>query len=146
MDNFSARFPEKLFGKFIRIRMGHIDGSDFGVDDQTGANAAGLMGAIEHRVSGAGAIETSLDDGVLLRVHTPAEFMVLSGGHILLFPQATHIGAMSYTFGTAVVAAGEYLVVFHEDSAYLAAQTSAASGGQKGHFHEVLLPTGACFH
>ena len=31
MDNFSARFPEKLFGKLIRIRVGHIDGADFSV-------------------------------------------------------------------------------------------------------------------
>jgi len=53
---------------------------------------------------------------------------------------------MRYAFRAAVITGGEDLVVSHQDGSYLAPEASAASSDQKGHLHEVLLPTGSCVH
>jgi len=137
------RFLEKLFRQFVRIWICHVNGADFRIDDEASADAAGLMGAIQIGIGRAGAVDARLDDGVLFGMHAAAEFVVLSGGNLQLFAQASHLSTVGDALGAAIIAAGEDLIVSYQDGAHLAPQTGAALGGKKGHLHKILLPTGA---
>ncbi len=70
------------------------DLADAGIDDHLGADAAGQIGAEEGGPPDGDPVVGRLDDGVLLGVDAPAQFVPLAGGDVQLFPQAADLQAV----------------------------------------------------
>jgi len=87
--HLDSGFFEELFRQSIGVGAGHVYSLDFGIDDEAGADAAGLIGAIKGSAASAGAVQAGLDDGILFGMHTSAEFMIAAGGNILLGAQTS---------------------------------------------------------
>jgi hypothetical protein len=146
MKQFHTCFAKQLLTQFVGISFTDVHGTDLGIDDQFRADAAWLMRAIEYGAFGAGAIDPCLDDGILFGMDTSAKFVHGPGRDTLLLSHASRISAMADTFGATIVTGGQYLVIFHQYCSYLSSKTGAASGCQKGHLHEITLPSGSRVH
>lgn len=145
MYHLHSGFLKKLFAQAIWITICNVNGFDFGIDDHAGADAAGLVGAIQSGAADACAIYRRLDDGILFGMHAAAKLVFFPGGHLELLAQAAGLFAVQGVFWAAIVSGGNQLIVFYQSGAYFAAQAGAALGCEYRHLHEIFLPAGA-FH
>ena len=141
--DFNAGSLHHILRQLIGIRISVDDTLDAGVDEYFGANHAGLVGAVQRAAVDGYAVVSGLHDCVLLGVNAAAQLVHLPGGHVELFPQAADDGAVGQAFGRAVIAGGDYLLVFDDNRAYAAAQTGRSFADHLRYFHEILVPVGS---
>ena len=101
------------------------------------------MRAVERGVLNGHAQLRRLDDGVLLGVDGVAKLVPRARGDALLFAHAlAALNAGADARGRAVVAGGEYALVFDDHRADLAVGLIAAGpgGDEAGHLHKALVP------
>ncbi|OPZ74754.1 MAG: hypothetical protein BWY80_00462 [Firmicutes bacterium ADurb.Bin456] len=98
------------------------------------------MGNVVNRALNCSAINSSLDQGVLLRMQPPAQFVALTCRNALLFPQAADLQAMFKTGRGAVIAARQNPLVFDNEGPDLSPEAGGAAGHHPGDVHEVLVP------
>jgi len=113
------------------------------VDDHLGADAAGLVCAIERCAFDVRPVLGRLDYGVLLGMEPAADLVPLAGGDAELLTQAPAVQAVCNAGRRTIVARGKDVFVLHEHCAHLAAETGGALLHQVRNFHEIFVPGGA---
>jgi hypothetical protein len=81
-----------------------------------------------------------LDNGILLGVKAPAEFMAFSGGDSELFTKATDLQTVGQTGRSSIVSCRQDLLIFDQNGANMSSQTGRAFGDEMGDIHEVFFP------
>ena len=85
------------------------------------------MGDIYRSAAYGNAVESGLNNRVLLSMETSAQFMAFAGRHIQLFPETGLICTVRDVGRRAVVARGEDSFIHHDDGSDAAADASAAA-------------------
>jgi len=99
-----------------------------------------MVAAIKGGSLNAHAMIGRLDDGVLLRMKTAAEFMAFSGGDAPLLSKATNIETVVQSGRGAVVPCGKNLFIFNQGGSDLTSEAGRPLGDQVGDTHEILFP------
>ena len=121
LDYFDARFTEELDGKVVRISLLKDDALYSAVYYHLCADRAGLVGDVDGCTVDRSPHLCGLNYGVLFGVDRVAYFMAGSGGDIEFLTQAfALVFTRLYSCGSAVIACGQYALVFYDDCAYLA--------------------------
>ena len=120
--------------------MGIDDALDPGVDEDLGADYAGLMRAVQRRAFGGYAIYSSLDDGILFGMYTSAKFVVLTAGDMELLPKASHFFTMGNPLGRPIVARSKDLPVLDQNSTNKSTITGRTLRNQLCISHKIVLP------
>src|SRR5699024_5060384 len=127
---FYAALQEHLAGELVRVALAVDHAGNAGIDDHLRADDAGLVRAVERGVLNGHAQLRRLDDGVLLGVDGVAKLVPRARGDALLFAHAlAALNAGADARGRAVVAGGEYALVFDDHRADLAVGLIAAGPG-----------------
>src|SRR5512140_1800446 len=88
LRDLEARFSEHFLGKLVGVAVFKDEVLDACVDDHLGADAAGLVRAVEGGAVDVRPVLGRLDDRVLLGVEPAADLMPLARGDAELFPEA----------------------------------------------------------
>jgi hypothetical protein len=81
-----------------------------------------------------------LDNGILLGVKAPAEFMALSGRDTQLFTKAADVQTVGETGRSPIVACRQDLLIFDQNGAHMSSQASRTFGDEMSDIHEVFFP------
>lgn len=82
-----------------------------------------MMGAIKRAVGQSDTVKSRLNDSVLFGMNGTAQLMTFAGRDMLLFAQASQLGAMRQTGRSSVVTGGQNAFPFDDDSADMTAKT-----------------------
>jgi hypothetical protein len=99
-----------------------------------------MIGAVKGRSLDPHPVVGCLDNGILLSVKTPAEFMAFSGGNTKLFTKAAHIQTVGEAGRSSIVTCGQDLLIFNKNGAHMSSQTRRAFSHEMGDIHEVFFP------
>jgi hypothetical protein len=99
-----------------------------------------MIGAVKGRPLDPYPMVGRLDNGILLGVKAPAEFMAFSGRDTQLFTKATDVQTVGETGRSPIVACGQDLLIFDQNGAHMSSQTGRAFGNEMGDIHEVFFP------
>jgi hypothetical protein len=134
---FNIRQFEKLKRSVVRIILMIDHPHDSRIDKHLRAQRAGLVGAVESCALDADAVNCRLDDGILLRVHGAAEFVVSAAG--ILGARASVIRAVGQALGNSVIAGGENSFVLDQNRTGVPSQTGGPAGYYLRNLHEVII-------
>jgi hypothetical protein len=81
-----------------------------------------------------------LDDGILFRMETTAQFMTLSRLHREPLPQTADFEAVGDSGRSTVIAGGEDILVLDQHCTHMTAKTGGTSGNKLGDLHEIFIP------
>jgi hypothetical protein len=81
-----------------------------------------------------------LDNGILLGVKAPTEFMAFSGGNTKLFTKAADIQTVGKAGRSPIVPCRKDLLIFNKNGTHMSSQTRRAFGHKMGDIHEVFFP------
>ena len=137
-----SRFLEHIRGQFIAVAVANNDADNTGIDDHLGTNDTGMIGAIQSGTFRADSMQGRLNNRVLFRVQTAAQFMTFTGRNLELFAQTADIQAMLQFGGSAVITGGQNPAIAHQAGPYRPAQTGAAPGNQFDNIQKISIPIG----
>ena len=98
------------------------------------------MSTVDGPTRSGGAYGRRLDDGVELRVGSPADFMPFSRRNIQQRAEASDLSAMRKALGGAIISCADNMAVQNDHRTDPASGTGASGCGDTGHHHEVNIP------
>lgn len=111
-----------------------------GVDQHLGTKHAGMVGTVECAAAKSDAVQSALNNRVLLGMNSPAKFMTLARWNMTLFPETPGFGAMLDARRCAIIAGSQDMLVPDDDRPDLATQTGGPLGYHVGKFHKISIP------
>jgi hypothetical protein len=84
-----------------------------------------------------------LDNRILLGMKTAAKFVSFSRRDPLFLAEATDVQAMFQPGRSSIVAGGQNLFIFDEDSSYLPSQAGGPFGNEMSNIHKIFFPGGS---
>lgn len=143
--NCNSGLAEHLGAQFVRIVLLIKNLANAAIYQHLAADNAGVGGAEKDRASNADALHGGLDNYILLRVQTPADFMPGARGDTHFRAQTSAFDAMPKPGWRPVIARGEDMPVPHRNGAHLAPEAGGPFAHKPGDLHEVFGP-GQAFH
>src|SRR5699024_8831721 len=85
---------------------------------------------------------------VLLRVKSPAQLVLFSGGYPQLLPETSpfSLSAVLKPLGRSVIACGYYMLVLHYYSSHVSSKTRGPLCRKLGHLHKIFIPCRSVVH
>ena len=145
MHQLHAGLFNHFKGQWIRIAGLVIDHANAGIDDHFGTDRTWLVCAKQAGVLDRHTVVCRLDNGILLGMDTPAQFVPLAGRDIQFFPQAANFLAVPDIGRGSVISGGQNLFVLHDNRTNSPAEASRAFCNQRCDIHEVGFPRRARF-
>jgi hypothetical protein len=131
---------EHILGQFIRIALGKINAFHFAVYEHLGTDKAGLGGAIYAGPGNAYAMNSRLNNNILLGMQSAAKLVTLARRDLHLFANAPGLKAVSESGRRTIITGGQNAFILNSHSTHLSSQAGGTFSHQVGDPHIVFIP------